>query len=49
MAVDSIFGTGFRGRPEGVWAEAIGALNAADVPVVAVDIPSGVDGATGAV
>ncbi len=49
VAVDAIFGTGFRGRPEGGWAEAIGALNAADVPVAAVDIPSGVDGATGAV
>ena len=49
VAVDAIFGTGFHGRPEGVWAEAIGAVNAADIPVVAVDIPSGVDGATGAV
>lgn len=49
VAVDAIFGTGFRGVPEGAFAEAIDGLNAADVPVVAVDIPSGVDGATGAV
>ena len=48
VAVDAIFGTGFHGRPEGAWADAIAELNASPVPVVAVDIPSGVDGATGA-
>ncbi len=48
VAVDAIFGTGFRGVPEGVHAEAIRGLDGA-VPVVAVDIPSGVDGATGEV
>ena len=49
VAVDAIFGTGFRGAPEGPHAEAIAALNAGSTPVVAVDIPSGVDGATGGV
>jgi NAD(P)H-hydrate epimerase len=49
IAVDAIFGTGFRGAPEGPWADAIAAVNAADAPVVAVDIASGVDGATGSV
>ncbi len=49
VAVDAIFGTGFRGRPEGDAAEAIALLNRSGVPVVAVDIPSGVDGETGAV
>jgi len=49
VAVDAIFGTGFRGVPEGAHAEAIAALDASATPVVAVDIPSGVDGATGAV
>jgi len=47
-AVDAIAGTGSRGAPQRAWASAIDVLNAADVPVVAVDIPSGVDGATGA-
>ena len=49
VAVDAVFGTGFHGEPQDVWLEAIDALNAARVPVVAVDIPSGVDGRTGAV
>jgi hydroxyethylthiazole kinase-like uncharacterized protein yjeF len=48
VAVDAIFGTGFRGVPGGAWSEAIRTLN--DGPsVVAVDIPSGVNGETGAV
>jgi len=47
VAVDAIFGTGFRGVPEGAWAEAIGTLNGSTAPVVAVDIPSGVDGTSG--
>ncbi len=49
VAVDAIFGTGFRGAPDDVWADAIETLNVGGVPVVAVDIPSGVDGSTGAV
>jgi NAD(P)H-hydrate epimerase len=49
VAVDAIFGTGFRGMPEDEWAAAIAALNACGAPVVAVDIPSGVHGGTGAV
>jgi NAD(P)H-hydrate epimerase len=49
VVVDAIFGTGFRGMPDDDWAEAIAAVNASVAAVVAVDIPSGVDGATGAV
>jgi NAD(P)H-hydrate epimerase len=47
VAVDAVFGTGFHGAPEGAASEAIRALVASEVPVVAVDIPSGVNGATG--
>lgn len=48
LSVDAIFGTGFKGRAEGVYAEAIGAINGQGGPVLSVDIPSGVDGLTGA-
>jgi NAD(P)H-hydrate epimerase len=49
IAVDAIFGTGFRGVPGGDHASAIRALNEARAAVVAVDVPSGVDAGTGAV
>jgi NAD(P)H-hydrate epimerase len=48
VVVDAIFGTGFRGAPEGRVARAIEGL-AGHPRVVAADIPSGVDGATGGV
>lgn len=47
--IDAIVGTGFRGTLEGDAAEAVRALNAAGLPVVAADIPSGVNGTTGRV
>jgi ADP-dependent NAD(P)H-hydrate dehydratase / NAD(P)H-hydrate epimerase len=49
IAIDAIFGTGFRGGAEGEAAGAIESLNASGVPVVAVDIPSGVEADTGLV
>jgi ADP-dependent NAD(P)H-hydrate dehydratase / NAD(P)H-hydrate epimerase len=48
LAVDGIAGTGLRGAPDTAWAAAIDTLNTSGVPIVAIDIPSGVDGATGA-
>ncbi len=48
-AIDALLGTGFSGAPHGAVAEAIAALNAAIMPVVAADVPSGVDAASGAV
>lgn len=49
LVVDAIVGTGFRGMLSGVAAQAVAAVNDSGRPVLAVDIPSGVDGATGAV
>ena len=49
LAIDGMFGTGFRGALEGDAAFVADAFNAAGCPVLAIDIPSGVDGLTGAV
>ena len=46
-AIDAILGTGFRGIPRAPSAEAIEALNRLGVPVVAADVPSGIDASTG--
>ncbi|HEY3724870.1 MAG TPA: NAD(P)H-hydrate dehydratase [Acidimicrobiia bacterium] len=48
VVVDAMFGTGFHGALEGDAAWIAEAIAAAPVGVVAVDIPSGVDGLTGA-
>lgn len=49
VVIDGILGTGVRSAPRAAQAEIIERLNAAGVPVVAVDGPSGVDFTTGAV
>jgi NAD(P)H-hydrate epimerase len=49
VAVDAIFGTGFRGLAQDRWSGAIDELNASGLPIVSADIPSGVHGTTGAV
>jgi hydroxyethylthiazole kinase-like uncharacterized protein yjeF len=49
IVVDAVFGTGFRGKPEGDYARAIQLVNERAACVVAVDIPSGVEGETGMV
>lgn len=49
VAVDALLGTGASGPPRSPYAEAVKALSAAEIPVVACDIPTGVDAATGAV
>jgi NAD(P)H-hydrate epimerase len=49
VVVDAMFGTGFRGALEGDAAEVAVRVNGPPwVPVIAVDIPSGVHGLTGA-
>ena len=47
VVIDALFGTGFRGEPRPEAAELIARMNAASAPVVAVDLPSGVDASTG--
>jgi len=47
--IDALLGTGAGGAPRGVTAEMIRVLNASGKPVVAVDIPSGLDADTGQV
>jgi ADP-dependent NAD(P)H-hydrate dehydratase / NAD(P)H-hydrate epimerase len=49
VVIDGLFGTGFSGSPRPEAAELIGRMNAVAAPVVAVDIPSGVDASTGEV
>jgi hydroxyethylthiazole kinase-like uncharacterized protein yjeF len=45
--VDAIFGTGLRGDITGLASDVINAINTCSGPVVAVDIPSGLDADTG--
>lgn len=45
--VDALLGTGFEGAPREPLASAIAAINAQAAPVVACDVPSGVNASTG--
>jgi hydroxyethylthiazole kinase-like uncharacterized protein yjeF len=47
VIVDALFGTGFHGAPRAEAAALIDRVNEAGVPVVAVDLPSGVNASTG--
>jgi NAD(P)H-hydrate epimerase len=49
VVIDALFGTGFRGEPRPDAAALIERINGAGAPVLAVDIPSGVDASTGEV
>jgi hydroxyethylthiazole kinase-like uncharacterized protein yjeF len=48
VIVDAVLGTGFSGAPRDDVRAAITAMNAAGALIVAADVPSGVDAATGA-
>ena len=47
VIVDALLGTGVRGQVTGAWAHAIDAINAAGAPVLALDLPSGLQCDTG--
>ena len=49
VVVDALLGTGFSGAPREPVAGAIAAINAQPAPVVACDVPSGVDASSGEV
>lgn len=49
IAVDALFGAGLDRAVEGLPRAMIEAMNACEAPVVAVDLPSGVNGTSGAV
>ncbi len=48
LVVDALFGAGLSRPIEGDAAELVAAVNASGIPVLAVDVPSGLDGASGA-
>jgi len=49
LIVDALFGTGLTRPVSGVYAHLVGLINAAPVPVLACDLPSGIEADTGAV
>jgi hydroxyethylthiazole kinase-like uncharacterized protein yjeF len=48
LIIDALFGAGLSRPLAGAAAEAVAAMNAGGKPVLAVDVPSGLDGTTGA-
>ena len=47
VVVDALLGTGIERKVEGRYAEAIGRVNDARLPVLSVDVPSGIDASSG--
>ena len=47
VIIDGLLGTGFKGKLEGFIVEVIRLANESMIPILAIDIPSGVDGKTG--
>ncbi len=47
LVIDALFGAGLTRPLDGAAAELVAAMNASGVPVLSVDVPSGLDGTTG--
>ena len=47
LIIDALFGAGLARPLEGVAADVVAAANASGQPILAVDVPSGLDGSTG--
>jgi ADP-dependent NAD(P)H-hydrate dehydratase / NAD(P)H-hydrate epimerase len=47
LVIDALFGAGLARPLSGIAADVVTALNASGLPVLAVDVPSGLDGTTG--
>ena len=47
LIIDALLGTGLRSAPREPQASGIRALNASGIPVLSVDVPSGLDATTG--
>ena len=48
VLVDALLGIGFKGELKPQYLEAVQGINQSSLPVIAVDIPSGIDGQNGA-
>ncbi len=49
MILDGLVGTGFKGKAEGLLEAAIDSANNSGLPILSIDIPSGLNGSTGEV
>lgn len=49
LVIDAILGTGAKGEVKGLYRQVVERLSLTDTPVVAVDIPTGLDADTGAI
>ena len=47
VILDGLLGTGFQGKAEGLLADVISLVNKKELPILAIDIPSGLNGDTG--
>ncbi len=47
IIVDAVFGTGFKGKPEGIYLDVINAMNKSKGTKIAIDVPSGINSDTG--